>query len=98
MIRILQEALLNVQRHARAHRVLAGLSAGDGRLCLSVEDDGRGFGPERAELPGHFGLRIMEERAAALGGQLDVARMPGGGTRLTVTVPLARLSRGHRTG
>jgi len=86
--RIAQEALHNVVKHARAQRVRLELVVTDGRVRLSVVDDGDGFDPDGA-FPGHLGLRSMEERARAVGGSLALSSAPGGGTRVTVDVPLA---------
>ncbi|MFM1892257.1 MAG: two-component system, NarL family, nitrate/nitrite sensor histidine kinase NarX, partial [Pseudomonadota bacterium] len=85
MLRIVQEALANIRKHAAAHtvRVLLTCSAG-GTYKLLVEDDGRGFEPgERGGQPGeHIGLSIMEERARRLGGELRIESEPGEGTRV----------------
>lgn len=87
--RILQEALANVRRHARATQVRVQLAQRDRHLCLSVADDGCGFDPAAACKDGSFGLAGMRERVDALGGRLAIDSAPGRGTRLTVTLPLA---------
>jgi signal transduction histidine kinase len=87
MYRIGQEALQNVAKHARASVVDLTLELDGGELVLSVADDGRGFDPD-GRFPGHLGLRSMHERAAAVGGVLELASAPGQGTRLRVRVPL----------
>jgi two-component system nitrate/nitrite sensor histidine kinase NarX len=88
MLRIAQEALTNIRKHARAQtvRVLLNCRPG-GAYMLLVEDDGIGFDlPRRAGRPGeHIGLSIMEERARRLGGQLRIESEPGEGTRVEVT-------------
>ena len=88
LVRIVQEALANIRRHARAQtvRVLLNCRPG-GAYMLLVEDDGVGFDlPRRAGRPGeHIGLSIMEERARRLGGQLRIESEPGEGTRVEVT-------------
>lgn len=79
--RLVQEALSNVVRHARATQVTVRLAApepGSPAVELEVTDDGVGFDPGQRE-PGHFGLGAMAERAAVLGGNLQVASSPGGG-------------------
>jgi two-component system nitrate/nitrite sensor histidine kinase NarX len=85
MLRIAQEALANIRKHARAHtvRVLIGCVSGGGYRLL-VEDDGRGFeDAARVGQPGeHIGLSIMEERARRLGGELRIESEPGEGTRV----------------
>jgi NarL family two-component system sensor histidine kinase YdfH len=69
--RILQEALRNISRHANAKHVLVRLETGDGKLKLSIKDDGHGFDVQEAlEKPGRFGLGGMQERARKLGGDL----------------------------
>jgi two-component system, NarL family, sensor kinase len=75
LYRVLQEALLNVRKHARARRVQIGFDAADGTLALSIRDDGAGFDP--ATVPrGHFGLLYMRERVEGCGGRLDVRSHP----------------------
>lgn len=87
LLRIAQEALANVRKHARAREVHIRLHARGGRLTLAIRDDGRGFDPTATM--GGFGLKGMQERAALLGGRLRVQRAAGGGTRVVATVPLA---------
>jgi signal transduction histidine kinase len=86
--RLVQEALTNVARHARATAVRVQARAGAGRVELAVEDDGRGFDPS-AEGPG-FGLQGMRERVALAGGTLDLASGPDG-TAVRATLPAAYL-------
>lgn len=84
MLRIVQEALANIRKHARAHTVRVLLTCRSGRYVLLVEDDGVGFeGEAREGHPGeHIGLSIMEERARRLGGQLRIESEMGEGTRV----------------
>jgi signal transduction histidine kinase len=84
--RVTQEALSNVMRHAQAHAVRIELSAGRGALVLRVADDGRGFDTD-TQTRG-LGLLGATERAAALGGALQVLGAPGAGTRLVMRLPL----------
>ncbi|ABS62754.1 putative signal transduction histidine kinase [Parvibaculum lavamentivorans DS-1] len=87
LFRILQEALLNIRKHARARHVSVSFQpAGQGAARLTVSDDGEGFDPALVR-PGHFGLLTMRERAEALGGTLEVRSVPGQGAILVVTVP-----------
>jgi signal transduction histidine kinase len=93
LLAIVSEALENAHRHAAATRVRVELDASAAALCLTVRDDGVGL-PATAVLDdlaesGHFGLLGMVERAASLGGRLDLARPPRGGTEITLTVPFA---------
>lgn len=86
--RILQEALTNVQRHARARRVEVDLRVEGATLALRVRDDGVGIGASPRSREG-MGLLGMRERARALGGELAVGPAEGGGTLLTCALPLA---------
>ena len=84
--RVAQEALTNVQRHARARHARIELARGaDGALRLEISDDGRGMDP-KAPTRG-LGLLGAGERAAALGGTLQLAPSPSAGVRLTLCVP-----------
>lgn len=87
VLRIVQEAMSNVRKHARATRVDVRLALEGGRVYASVADDGGGFDPTPSE-PGvpHFGLAIMRERAQAIGADLDVDSAPGEGTRVRLSV------------
>jgi two-component system nitrate/nitrite sensor histidine kinase NarX len=84
---IVQEALANVQKHARASNVRLTLGCAGGACRVCVEDDGAGFAPDGDARVGHFGLAIMHERAERLGGELAIESPPGGGARLTLTFP-----------
>ncbi len=89
LARICQAALGNVQRHARAKRVRVALRVGATETLLTIEDDGVGFDPDEVcgRTTAHFGLAMMRERAASLGGQFEVRSAPGQGTCLVVRVP-----------
>jgi len=86
VLRIAQEALHNALRHAGdAATVRVVLGAGDGRLRLTVADDGSGFDPGDPALRAtRLGLTSMEERAARIGGELAIASGPGAGTTVTL--------------
>jgi signal transduction histidine kinase len=90
--RVAQEAMTNALRHARAANVWVRLAAGDGRLELTVRDDGAGFDLEAARRRGAAGASLglvgMEERIAQAGGALEVRTAPGKGTVLLATFPL----------
>jgi signal transduction histidine kinase len=95
LYRIAQEALNNIQKHARAKEVLISLDKYDAHAILTIQDDGRGFneGEEDEEAihsteSGGFGLIGMRERATVIGGRFDVESRPGEGTCITVRVPL----------
>jgi signal transduction histidine kinase len=88
VFRIAQEALQNALRHAEAEHIEVRLEGnGNGRLVLSVADDGRGFDPARRAVRGRrLGLTSMEERAEELGGTLAIDSTVGGGTRVRLEV------------
>jgi signal transduction histidine kinase/ligand-binding sensor protein len=88
--RIAQEGLNNVVKHARAKSVRIGLKFGEQSVCLELWDDGTGFDPETAGASGGMGLHGIEERVRKIGGTLSLESSPGGGTRLSVLVPLVR--------
>ncbi|MEV0133544.1 ATP-binding protein [Dactylosporangium sp. NPDC050688] len=89
LLRILSEALTNVERHAGAHHVRIQVQQYRGTIRLVVADDGRGL-PHQPPGPseGHFGIVGMSERARAIGGALSVRSSPDGGTWVTVTAPI----------
>ena len=89
VLRILQESLANIRKHAGARRVDVTLEQGETRLRVTIQDDGAGFTPGelgRSELP-RFGLSTMRERAGTLGGEFLLESSPGAGTRVTVELP-----------
>jgi PAS domain S-box-containing protein len=86
---VVQEALLNANRHARAEHITLTLEFRDQAVCISVEDDGMGF-EQRAwweTSQSHFGLGVMHSRAARIGAELQIDSAPGRGTRVTLTLP-----------
>jgi two-component system NarL family sensor kinase len=87
LFRIAQEALTNVRKHARAHRVDVALRRRGQAVVLTVRDDGRGF-RLRERRPDSHGLIGMRERARLLGGRLQVSSKLAGGTRVSARVPL----------
>lgn len=91
--RIVQEALTNVTRHAKAEQVTVELRQQDSALRLLICDNGVGFNVqaarERARLGGSLGLLGMEERALLMGGQLSVKSIPRYGTEIDVYFPIA---------
>lgn len=84
LLRIAQEALTNVEKHAKATRVHLGWSIENGRGVLVVQDDGRGFDPSRGIRGTAYGLVGMRERAASVGAILEVTSEPDQGTIITV--------------
>jgi signal transduction histidine kinase len=91
LLRIIQEALTNARKHARAERVEVRIDARDGRAEATVQDDGAGFDPALVHPAGghRYGIQVMRERAEEMGGTIQVHSAPGEGTRVVITVPLA---------
>jgi signal transduction histidine kinase len=90
LLRIVQEALANVRKHAQATKVRIQLKRVNGGLTLSVEDDGVGFDLSalgRSQFP-RFGLATMRERAESVGGTIDFETSPGKGTLVLLHFPL----------
>jgi two-component system sensor histidine kinase UhpB len=87
--RIVQEALSNVVRHSGATRAAVRVVREPDRLIVTVEDDGHGFNVPEVRAAGRgLGLFGMGERAAYLGGRVDVQSAPGTGTRVRAEIPL----------
>jgi signal transduction histidine kinase len=89
LLRIAQEALTNVIKHASASEVRISLDFGPQAVTLRVKDNGQGFTPDNCpgSREGHFGLLGISERAKRLSGQLRVTSTPGNGTCLEVEIP-----------
>jgi signal transduction histidine kinase len=88
LLRVAQEALANVRKHAAASRVTLTLSYLEDAVTLDVAEDGVGFEPAAAATTGGgLGLRAMRERVEGLGGRLVVESAPGEGTTIAVEVP-----------
>ena len=91
VFRIVQEALGNSAKHARARQVEISLEVTDDRLEVEIHDDGRGFeDPDPDTDREGLGLSGMLDRAAHAGGTLQVDSRPGEGTRVTLSVPIMR--------
>ena len=86
--RALQESLTNIARHSGARNAWIALAIESGKLHLEVEDDGSGVSDRDLAKARSLGLKGMRERMAYLGGSLEVARAPRGGTRLRAEVPV----------
>ena len=99
VFRIVQESIANVAKHARAENVVVRLEYEEASLVVEVEDDGQGFDlgdVRQPELTGSgFGLLGMRERAALIGGTIDLQSKPGQGTTVRFRLPL-RASRAAR--
>ena len=90
LLRVTQEALANVARHARAEQVRLTLSYMNDVVVLDVQDNGVGLDGAAPSAGSGFGLTAMRERIEQLGGTLFVESEPGEGTTLVVEIPLAR--------
>jgi signal transduction histidine kinase len=103
LLRILQEALNNVDRHAKADRVEVEWTVDGGNFELVVVDDGKGFDPARAVREQSYGIVGMKERAEVIGASLRVDSRPGSGTTVRVSAgqvrdtPAAAVDDGSRT-
>jgi len=91
LLRIVQEALANVHKHARTDRAWVHLVFSDQSLAMSIGDNGDGFDPRQDNDAhrSHFGLSTMRERAEAIGGIMNIHTAPGAGTCVTIRLPLA---------
>ena len=90
ILRIVQEVLTNIRKHAHASRVELTFSADDRSIHLIITDNGQGFDPQYVfSMDGnpHFGLKIIRERAEILGGRLEINSAPGSGTRIDIFIP-----------
>jgi len=87
----LQEALVNIAKHARAQHARVRIGIDKGWTSIEVSDDGVGLSIGRTEVAGfvsgHFGLRQMRERIEGLGGRLDIGGRPGAGVCVRGTFP-----------
>jgi two-component system nitrate/nitrite sensor histidine kinase NarX len=92
LVRIVQEALSNVRKHAQAENVVITGKVQDDALILEVSDDGRGFAPENVAPGDRFGLRGMRERAETLGADFQVISRPGSGATIRVRLPMERVA------
>ena len=95
LVRIVQEALTNVRKHADAHSVNVNLSLQVDRLRVQIVDDGAGFDPEKSAGNRHFGLQTMRERAESAGGVLVVHSHKGEGTRVELVLPFVTISQSN---
>lgn len=92
VLRIVQETLSNIRRHSQADTVRVMLSGEGNNYRVLVEDDGIGIGERDAgaQADKHFGLKILHERAARIGGDLSIESEPGEGTRVVLTFTYPR--------
>jgi signal transduction histidine kinase len=100
LVRIVQEALSNVRKHARASHVEVIVGTDAEAVSVDVVDDGQGCDPLLLDRTGwpRLGLQTMRERAQAIGGTFDVVSAPGQGTRIAVRVPASNGREAVRAG
>ena len=90
ILRVAQEAIHNVNKHAGAAHLRVQLEYAPAHIALEVRDDGLGLPADAADQPGHYGLTGMRERAAAIGGTLEVTSEPGAGVTVRLQAPAPR--------
>ena len=88
VFRIMQEALTNVGRHSEANKATVSLLARDGHLKLEITDNGKGIDEQQISKSGSFGLLGMQERALMLNGDVSFSSRPGGGTVVSLELPI----------
>lgn len=92
--RVVQEALTNIFKHANAQKVKIDFACNNGRLFLTIEDDGKGFDPmllpdkKQDRTEGGFGVEGMRERVELLKGTMSVHSKPGEGSKISLSIPL----------
>jgi signal transduction histidine kinase/ligand-binding sensor domain-containing protein len=97
ILRIAQEAIHNVNKHAKAQKLIAQLEYRPTEIALEIRDDGQGFTAEDNPAPGHFGLTGMRERAATIDASLEVTSEAGAGTTVRLRVPARKETREQET-
>jgi signal transduction histidine kinase len=94
LFRDVRELLINVVKHANAHKVKVSIKKLGKQICVTVEDDGVGFDPAEvismAAKRGEFGLFSIRERLEQLGGHLEIESKPGCGCKVTMMAPLKK--------
>jgi signal transduction histidine kinase len=88
LYRVVQEALTNVARHARARRIGVVIARTDGRVSAAIEDDGDGFSVLRPGRTHGLGLVGLKERVSELSGKVQITSAPGQGTRVYAQIPV----------
>lgn len=89
--RIVEECFRNIVKHANAYRINFKLQGQLGQYFIYIEDDGKGFDPEKIELTDslHFGLIIVKERVKLMGGTIQIESSVNAGTRISIYIPIA---------
>ena len=92
VFRVVQESLTNVVRHSGASSIELSVELSGGDLVVRIRDDGKGIAPDRiSNVIGSHGLASMRHRVTSLGGEWKIQSPPGGGTRITVRLPLSNV-------
>ncbi|MBI2849078.1 MAG: GAF domain-containing protein [Chloroflexi bacterium] len=91
LLRIVQEALTNVRKHAKATQAWVTVEEEKDQVCITVHDNGKGFDPDAFEQDGrsHYGLAIMRERAESVGARLDIQSQAGQGASVIIELPIS---------
>ncbi len=87
LLRIVQEGVTNVRRHAEASCIIVSIEEVEKNLVVSIQDNGKGFNPEQVK-DENLGLRIMGERAASVDGEINIHSEKGLGTKIEIIIPL----------
>ncbi|OYY99314.1 MAG: hypothetical protein B7Y42_06260 [Polaromonas sp. 28-63-22] len=95
VFRILQEALVNVGKHAKASKASVAIERTKDAVTLVVSDDGQGFSPTQPRKPESLGLMGLRERTRLLKGSMTIESARGGGTQIAVHIPLHNKGEGH---
>lgn len=97
LVRIVQESLSNIRKHAHAHQVQIQTAVKNNWLILEVRDDGVGFQPDEVSRHSQYGLRGMQERAEMIGAELQIISQPNQGATVQIRLPLSQLERSWQT-
>ena len=90
LVRVIQEALTNVRKHANADKAWVRIRRHNGEVNINIEDNGQGFDPALVRANGQrFGVRIMRERVESVGGRFEIESSPSCGTKVQIYLPLA---------
>jgi signal transduction histidine kinase len=92
LIRIVQESLTNIRKHAHSCLVTISAIERNGEVILEVSDNGRGFSAEKAQSASQYGLRSMRERAESINADFHVNSVPGSGTTVRLQIPVREKS------
>jgi signal transduction histidine kinase len=85
---VFREALSNVEKHAQATQADVRMVWGNDDLIIKISDNGQGFIPDSVDAANHFGLRYMKERTELVRGQFNLCSTPGGGTEISLHLPV----------